>query len=429
MNKLLQILQNAWATPDLRIKILFTLFILLVFRIIAHIPLPGVDLEALRNLFAQSQFLGLLNLFSGGALSNFSIVALGLNPYINSSIIFQLLTMVFPRLEELQKEGESGQRQINQYTRLLTVPLAVVQSVGIYFLLRQQGIIVSLASKDLALMVMTLTTGAILLLWLGELISEYGVGNGVSFLIFTGILSGMPVTIVQALKAQTAANPMNLVLFAALAIIVIAGIVFINEAQREIPVQYARRVRGTRQVGGATTVLPLRLNQAGVIPIIFAISLILIPGTLANFLRALPYPQVTSMAAAVADFFNNPIYFSLIYFILVIAFTYFYTAVTFNPERIAENIQKSGGFIPGIRPGAQTSNYLNWILTRLTLPGAIFLGLIAVLPTAAQILFPDIGAVVSLGGTSILIVVSVVLETVKSMQAMMIMRSYEGFLE
>lgn len=428
MQKVLTLLRNAWYTPDLRNKVLFTLFILTIYRIIAHIPIPGIDFAALKQLFEQSQFLGLLNLFSGGALSNFSIIALGLNPYINASIIMQLMQMVFPKLEELSKEGEAGQRQINQYTRFLTVPLSIVQAIGVYFLLRNQNIIVSLSSPQLFLMILTLTTGSILLVWLGELITEYGVGNGVSFLIFAGILSGLPVSLTQTITTQTTEGGFSLILFLLMALVVITSIVIVNEARREIPVQYARRVRGGRMLGGQTTYIPLRLNQAGVIPIIFAISLILIPGMLANFLLGSPWPWASQIATTIANLFNrNNTFYAITYFLMVIAFTYFYTAVTFNPEKIAENIQKQGGFIPGIRPGKQTSAFLNWILTRITLPGALFLAAIAVLPilvrNATNI------ATLSLGGTSILIVVSVVLETVKSLQAMLVMRGYEEFLE
>lgn len=428
MAKIISILRSAWATPDLRRKILFTLGILAGFRILAHVPLPGIDLAALKSLFEQSQFLGLLNLFSGGALSNFSIIALGLNPYINASIILQLMTMVFPKLEELQKEGEAGQRKINQYTRLLTVPLAIVQSLSIYFILRQQGIIEFLTPLQLGLMILTLTTGAVLLVWLGELITEYGIGNGISILIFAGILSGLPISLSQLLGTRTQGDFFDLGLFVVVALAVIAGIVLVNEAHREIPVQYARRARG--QATAVQTFIPLRLNQAGVIPIIFAISLVLIPGTVANFAAGLPYPQVAEIANLVAQLFNQQnIFYAIFYFLLVIGFTYFYTAVTFNPDRIAENLQRQGGFIPGVRPGKITSEYLNRVLNRITLPGSLFLASIAVMPILMQFLFPQIGAVVSLGGTSILIVVSVIIETVKQMEAMMVMRGYERFLE
>lgn len=429
MSELSRIINNLFSTPDLRRKIFFTIFIITVFRILAHIPTPGVDLVALKNFFNQNQFLGLLNVFSGGALSNFSIFALGLNPYINASIIMQLLTMVFPQLDALSKEGESGQRQINQYTRILTVPMALVNGVAIYALLRNQKLITLLGTVDLAILLITLIAGAMLLLWLGELISEYGVGDGVSFLIFVGILSSLPISLGQTLAVSSAESFFNLIVLGGLSILVLASVVVVNEAFRAVPIQYARRTGGSgRMTATSLSHLPLRLNSAGVIPIIFAISFILIPQTLANFLTQVKIGNIADWALKFSNIFNTqgPIYI-LSYFLLVVVFTYFYTAVNFNPDKVAENLQKSGGFIPGIRPGKTTSAYINWILTRLTLVGAVFLGLIAVLPY----LFKNLTSIttISLGGTSILILVSVVLQTVKSLEAMMRMRSYEGFLE
>ncbi|MCA9391731.1 preprotein translocase subunit SecY [candidate division WWE3 bacterium] len=428
MENITRIVRNAWATPDLRRKIIFTLIIVFVYRIVAHVPLPGVDLAALRELFAQSQFLGLLNMFSGGALSNFSIVALGLNPYINASIVFQLAGMVIPKIEELQKD-EAGQRKLNQYQRLLTVPLAAIQSLSVYFILRQSSIIQSLSAYDLLAMVITLTAGALLAVWLGELLTEYGIGNGVSVLITVGIISGLPTQISQLLGTQASQNSMELLMFLGVSILTIAGIVLVNEAIRQIPVQYARRVRGGAQTTSQMTYLPLRLNQAGVIPIIFAVSLVLIPGTVANFLSGLPYPQVASVASSIARIFDSgSVTYVALYFILVVAFTFFYTAVTFNPDRISENLQKQGGFIPGVRPGQATSEYLNRLLTRITVPGSIFLGLVAILPIMVRFVFPDIGSIVTLGGTSLLIIVSVAIETIRSMESMMVMRGYEKFI-
>jgi preprotein translocase subunit SecY len=429
MEKLISTLRNAWETPDLRKKIIFTALLILIFRLIAHVPLPGIDVEAMRQLFSQSQFLGLLNLFSGGALSNFSVIALGLNPYINASIILQLLGMAIPKLEELQKEGEQGQRKINQYTRLLTVPLAVVQSLSVYFILRQQQIITVLNPFDLLVMVITLTAGAILLVWLGELLTEYGVGNGISILISVGIVSGLPATISQVIGSQTEQATLDILLFLAVTVLIIAGIVLVNEARRQIPIQYARKIRGMQQSFGQMTYLPLRLNQAGVIPIIFAVSLMLIPGTVANFLAGVSNAQVSQIAGQVARVFDeNSLTYAAIYFLMVVGLTFFYTAVSFNPDRIAENLQKQGGYIPGIRPGKATTEYLNRLLTRITVPGSVFLGLIAILPLAIRFIFPTIGAVVSLGGTSILIVVSVTVETVRSLQALMVVRGYDKFI-
>lgn len=428
MNKILGPIINAFKIPDLRKKILFTIGIFVVFRIFAHIPIPGVDLLALRQLFARNQLLGLLDIFSGGTLANFSVMALGLNPYINASIILQLLTIVFPKLEELSKEGEYGRQKINQYTRFLTVPLSALQAVGMYALLRNQRIIGSLSPALLIGLVVTMTAGTILLMWLGELISENGIGNGISMLIFAGIVGRFPVAFGQTVSVVTPENFTNTVVFTLMAILVIAGIVIVNEGTRQVSVAYAKRIRGGKMYGGGSTHLPLRVNQAGVIPIIFAISLILLPSMLGRFLEQVPNPQVASVARIVANMFDpGGIVYNLTYFLLVIGFTYFYTAVTFNPTKIASEIQKYGGFIPGIRPGSPTASYLNYILTRITLAGAIFLGVIAILPSLAR------GATgvttLMLGGTGILIVVSVVLETAKQLEAMLIMRSYEGFLK
>lgn len=428
MNRILRVIIDAFKIPDLRKKILFTAFIFIVFRLAAHIPVPGVDLVALRNLFAQNQFLGLLDIFSGGTLANFSVLALGLNPYINASIIFQLLTMVSPKLEKLSKEGEYGRKKINQYTRLLTVPLAVLQAIGMYALLRNQGIMANLSPLSLVSLVITMVCGTIFVMWLGELISENGVGNGISLLIFAGIVGRFPVVIGQTLATFETTNIFNLVIFVVMAILVIGAIAFVNEARREIRVEYAKRVRGGRIYGGQTTYLPLRINQAGVIPIIFAISLVLLPSMLGNFLGQLPNPQIAGAARGLAHFFNpGGLAYNMIYFFLVVGFTYFYTAVVFNPVKIADEVKKYGGFIPGIRPGAPTADFLNWILVRITLAGAIFLGLVAILPSIAQKMSGV--ATMTIGGTGILIVVSVVLETVKTLESMMVMRNYDRFLK
>ena len=428
MNQIIKTIINAWKIPELRRRILFTALIFVIFRLAAHIPVPAVDPTALRNLFSQNQLLGLLDIFSGGTLANFSIMALGLNPYINSSIIFQLLTMVIPKLEALQKEGEYGHKKINQYTRLLTVPLAALQSFGMYALLRNQKIITSLQPLQILALIATMTAGTIFLMWLGELISEKGIGNGISMLIFAGIVGRLPVSLGQTVAIFQPENFFNLIIFVVMGVSVIAGIVFINEASRKIRIQYARRISGQKMYGGQSTYLPLKINQAGVIPIIFAVSLVLLPSMLASFLQGVPNIFLAKLAAGFVGFFRpDGFFYSLTYFILVIGFTYFYTAVVFNPKKIAEEIKKYGGFIPGIRPGEPTVNYLNKILTRITLVGAIFLGLIAILPSIAQGLTGV--ATMSLGGTGILIVVSVILETTKQLESMMVMRSYEGFLK
>jgi preprotein translocase subunit SecY len=355
-------------------------------------------------------------------------MALGLNPYINASIIFQLLLMVVPQLEALSKEGEYGRKKINQYTRLVTVPLAMLQSFGMYVLLRNQQIITQLDPLKIVSLVITMTAGTIFLMWLGELISEKGIGNGISMLIFAGIVGRLPVSFGQTLAVFSPENFFNLLIFVAMSLGVIAGIVFVNEAARKIRIQYARRMSGQKMYGGQSTYLPLKINQAGVIPIIFAVSLVLLPSMLGSFLQGVPNPFLAKFASGLAYFFRpNGVFYNLAYFILVIGFTYFYTAVVFNPKKIAEEIKKYGGFIPGIRPGEPTVLYLNRILNRITLVGAIFLGLIAILPSLAQGLTGI--ATMSIGGTGILIVVSVILETTKQLESMMVMRSYDGFLK
>lgn len=427
MNKIIEVIQNAFHVPDLRRKILFTAVIFIIFRLAAHVPVPGVDLVALKSLFAQNQFLGLLDIFSGGTLANFSVMALGLNPYINASIIFQLLTMVSPQLEKLSKEGDFGRQKINQYTRYLTVPLAALQAIGMYALLKNQGIMGNLSPLALLSLVVTMTAGTIFLMWLGELISENGIGNGISLLIFAGIVGRFPVIVGQTVSTLETTNFLNLIIFGVMGVLVVAAIVYVNEAVRQIRVEYAKRVRGGRIYGGQATFLPLRINQAGVIPIIFAISVVLLPSMMSQFLAQLPNQTLASVSRNFATFFDpGGISYNLIYFLLVVGFTYFYTAVVFNPVKISDEIKKHGGFIPGIRPGTPTSHYLNWILTRITLAGAVFLGTVAVLPSIAQGVTGV--ATLTIGGTGVLIVVSVVLETVKQLEAMMVMRSYEGFL-
>jgi len=428
MEGLLSPLINSWKVPELRRKILFTVGIFVVFRVFAHIPIPGVDSAKLASLFSQNQFLGLLDIFSGGTLVNFSVLALGINPYINASIILQLLQIVFPSLEELAKEGDYGREKINQYTRLLTVPLAAVQAIGMFALLKNQQIISHTDPIIIVTTIITMTAGTVFVMWLGELITEYGVGNGISLLIFAGIVGRLPVTFGQTFASATAESATNVIILFALAIAVIAATVFVNEAVYRIPVQYARRIRGNKVYGGGTSYLPIRVNQAGVIPIIFAVSLVLIPSLVGGFLQQVKQPQLTAIGGALTYLFNpNGIWYNVIYFLLVIGFTYFYTAVTFNPGKISGEIQKHGGFIPGIRPGAPTSQYLNYILTRITLAGAIFLGCIAIFPSLAR----GITGMTTLliGGTGVLIVVSVVLETVKALEAQLVMRNYDSFLK
>jgi|SRR5581483_4155367 len=427
MNNILAIFRNSIKSKEVRRKLLFTALIFLVFRIFAHIPVAGVDLHQLKALFAQNQFLGLLDIFSGGTLANFSVMALGLNPYINASIIFTLLNMVFPKLEELSKEGEAGRQKINQYTRMLTVPLALLQAIGMYALLKNQNIISTLSPVSIVSFVVTMTAGTMLLVWLGEMLTEKGVGNGISLLIFAGIVSRIPVAFSQTATTLNAANFSNILIFSGLGLFVIASIVVINEATRKIPIVYAKQARGNKTYGGTQTHLPLRLNQAGVIPIIFAVSLVLLPSLLGNYFVASRNSILHNLGTFISINFNpQGLWYNLLYFVLVIGFTYFYTAVVFNPKKISEEIQKYGGFIPGVRPGTATAAYLNYILTRITLCGAIFLGLIAIFPTLARSLTNVQNLL--LGGTGILIVVSVVLETIKAIEAQLVMRNYEGFL-
>lgn len=428
MSSFLELIKKSFHTADIRQKLIFTALIIIVFRIFAHIPVPSVNVSQLKNLFLQNQFLGLLDIFSGGTLANFSVMALGLNPYINASIILQLLTLVFPKLEELSKEGEFGRQKINQYTRTLTVPLSALQAIGMYALLRSQNIITVLSPISLTALIVTMTAGTMLLMWLGELISERGIGNGISLLIFAGIVGRIPVIFGQTVTTFTSENLFNLVVFLLMGLVVIASIITVNEATRQIAVHYARRIRGTRMYGGQATYLPLRLNQAGVIPIIFAVSLVLLPSLVGNFLAVSGSDILSSAGNLIQGIFDpNAFLYNVIYFFLVIGFTYFYTAVVFNPKKIADEMQKHGGFIPGIRPGSSTVAFLNYILTRITLIGAIFLGTIAILPQIARTLTGV--QTLLLGGTGILIVVSVILETVKNLEAQLLVRSYERFIK
>ncbi|MDO8498973.1 MAG: preprotein translocase subunit SecY [bacterium] len=427
MASLLAPLLGAFKIPDLRRKIIITAVVIVIYRIAAHIPVGGVDLAALKSLFESNQFLGLLDIFSGGTLGNFSIISLGLNPYINASIIMQLLTMVFPSLEALSKEGEFGRQKINQYTRYLTVPLAVLQSVGMFTLLKNQGIVPQAIPLSILAIIVAMTAGTIFAMWLGELITEYGVGNGISLLIFAGIVAQAPVAFTQTISIADQQQILNLLLFGALGLAITAGIVFINEGRRQIMVQYARRFLGGREVGGSSTYLPLRVNQAGVIPIIFAVSLVLIPSFAGQYLSSVNQPMLQSVGRWFLTYFTvNSWAYNLTYFILVIGFTYFYTAVVFNPGKISEEIKKSGAFIPGIRPGTATAAYLNYILLRITLAGAVFLGLVAILPSIVSQMTGV--TTLAIGGTGLLIVVSVILDTAKQFESRLVERNYERFL-
>ncbi len=417
--------QRMWNTKDVRNRILFVIGMLVIFRATAHIPIPGVDLASLRNFLNGNQILGLLNIFSGGSITNFSIVMLGVAPYITSSIIFQLLGMVIPSLEELQKEGESGMQKINMYTRLLSVPLAILQGFGLITLLERShvGITSSLSIFQWFAMLTVVTAGTIFLMWIGELITEKNVGNGISILIFAGIVAGLPGAIQTLLVNYTSSDLYTYILFLVIAVVMIVGIVFISEGQRNIPVSYAKQMHGNRMTGmSQQSHLPLRVNTAGVIPIIFAISVILFPPIIAQF-----FATGTGTAAQVATFvvelFNNQVFYGVFYFVLVFGFTYFYTAVIFQPDQMAENLQRQGAFIPGIRPGKQTEEYLRKTMSRIVFSGALFLAVIAVLPILVQA-FTGMKNL-ALGGTSLLIVVAVAIEIAKAVEAQMTMHEYD----
>ena len=428
MKEITDKLKLLFRDPQLKRKTIFTIFIFLVFRIFAFLPVPAIDLQKLRTLFGQNQFLSLLDIFSGGTLINFSVMALGLNPYINASIILQLLTAIFPKLEQLSKEGDYGRYKINQYTRFLTVPLTIVQAVGIFVLLKNQKIMGALSPIEFFSFIFTIVAGTFILVWFGELISEFGLGNGISLLIFAGIVGRIPVVLGKTLTIINQELIFNMLIFIVLAVFVIGAIVFINEAVRKIPVYYAKRIRGNRVYQGASNYLPLKLNQAGVIPIIFAVSFVLFPQLLGNFLQYAKNPLLAKSASFLLKLFNpSGFFYNFFYFILVLGFTYFYTVIVFNPQKIAEEVQKHGGFIPGIRPGVATKQYLEKILYRITSVGAVFLGVIAIMPAIVSKITNISGLVI--GGTGILIVVSVILETFKTVEAQLVMKSYEKFIK
>lgn len=418
-------LSQIWRAKDLRKNIVFVLIMLVIFRLAAHIPIPGVNIQALQDLFASNQILGLLNLFSGGGMQNFSIVMMGIAPYITSSIIFQLLAMIIPALEEMQKE-EAGRQKINMWTRWATVPLAMMQSYSMIALLRRStaDLMVGVTNFDIFAMVMTITAGTVFLMWIGELISEKNIGNGISLLIFAGIIAQLPQVVQQTIVTYDPSQLFVMLSFIIIAVITVVGIVVINEGQRNIPVQHARQIRGNRMYGGTATHLPLRVNMAGVIPIIFAISVVLFPSMIAQFFIQAKTVWVAQMAEWTIRMFENQLFYGVLYFLLVFGFTYFYTEIIFHPDRIAENLQKQGAFIPGIRPGIHTRDYLAHTTHRIVLVGALFLGMIAILPLIMKY-FTGVGAL-AIGGTSLLIVVSVVVETVKQIESQLTMREYEG---
>lgn len=421
LNKIVQI----WKIKDLRNNILFVLAMLTIFRLAAHIPVPGVDPSALKDFFSSNQILGLLNVFSGGSMQNFSVVMMGIGPYITSSIIFQLLGMIVPKLEEMQKE-ESGRSKINMWTRWLTVPLAAMQAFGMITLLKRSSmqLLGDVSLIDTLGMIVIITAGTVFLMWIGELITEKNIGNGISLLIFAGIVSSLPQAVQQTIVTFDASQMFVMLGFAAISIITIIGVVIITEGQRNIPVQYAKQIRGNRVFGGTSTHLPLRVNMAGVIPIIFAISVVIFPSMIAQFFIHAKTAWIAGFAEWTIAILQNQMVYGVIYFLLVFAFTFFYTEVIFHPDQIAENLQKQGGFIPGIRPGRHTSEYLANTTHKIILVGALFLGAIAILPLIMKY-FTGMQSL-AIGGTSLLIVVAVVIETVKQIESQLSMREYES---
>lgn len=407
----------------LRSRILFILGALIVFRLLSAIPIPGVDILKLQTFINNNQFLGVLNIFSGGGLSTLSIIMLGVGPYITGSIIMQLLTMMSPRLKAMyQEDGEIGRKKFNQISRLITVPLALVQGLALLSFLGKQGILGDLSIFGMITNISVVVAGSMFIMWIGELMSEFGIGNGVSIIIFAGIVASIPTALSQFLFTFDIANLPTYILFLIIGALIVAGVVIVSEAERPVPVTYAKQIRGEHVSGGTQTYLPIRVNQAGVIPIIFALSILLFPQMIGSFLATSTNAVLVSISNGLMWFVNNTWIYSIAYFILVFLFTYFYTAVTFDPEQISTNLQKNGAFIPGIRPGASTKEYLSKILNRTTMMGAVFLGVIAVLPLVMKSI-TGISSF-SIGGTSLLIVVSVVLDLIKKTDAQLSMREY-----
>ncbi|MFA6388726.1 MAG: preprotein translocase subunit SecY [Patescibacteria group bacterium] len=422
-----QTILKVWQHKDLRNKIAYVLGLLIIFRLAAHIPIPGVDINNLRNFFSSNAYLGFLNVFSGGALENFSLVMLGVGPYITASIIFQLLGMIVPKLEEMQKETD-GHRKIQQWTRYLAVPMALIQGYATLMILQRTGglLLNDITIWQKAMIVCLITGGSIFAMWLGELITEKNIGNGISIIIFAGIVARLPQATQQLLVSYDSSQLPLVVFYLAVALVMIFGVVYITEGQRNIPIATARQMRG-QSLAGRETHLPMRVNQAGVIPIIFAVSLVLIPPIIGQYMAGTGIGWLVTFGNGIVYAFNNKLIYGLLYFFFVFVFTYFYTAVVFKPEQIAENLQKRGSFIPGIRPGKATIEYLQYVSNRLLLAGAVFLGLVAVLPVIIQALISGSTNSFIVGGTSLLIVVSVAIETVKQIEAQLQVREYEAF--
>lgn len=411
---------------EIRNKILFTLFIVLIFRILSHIPVPGIDIASVKAFVNSSQLLGMFDIFSGGGLKNFSIVTLGLAPFINASIIIQLFTALIPSLEELSKEGETGREKLNEYTKFLTLPIAVVQSLGIYALFKSQGILPELSRLDLSILILSMMSGTYILLWVSDLLTEKGIGNGVSLLIFVGIISAIPNSSIQFFGLLNSENFINALFFILGLVGVVASVVYVNEGVKNIPLEYGRRMSS----GGSrvTSSLPLKVNQVGVIPVIFAVSIVLLPSLLVAPLAASDQLYLRNLGIFLNDNFqSNSFLYNLITFILVIAFTYFYTSIQFNPEKISEDIKKRGGFIPGVRPGLNTTSYLKNVIGKITLGGGLFLGFIAIMPYLIHVFIGF--SSFAIGGTSLLIVVSVVLETIRKLDSLVVSKKYQSFLD
>ena len=424
MNNFINKIQAIFKDKAIRKRIFFALAALIVFRLFATIPIPGIDALKLEQFFSGNQFFGLLNIFSGGGLSKLSIVMLGVGPYITASIIMQLLTMMSPKLKALyHEEGEAGRARFSQYSRLLTIPLAFIQGFSFMTLLQKQGIIVQAGSLEILTNLIVIVAGSVLLMWIGELITEFGIGNGTSLIIFAGIVAGLPSIISQNIFSFNISQIPLYIGFLAASLAVILGVVVVTEAERPIPITYAKRVRGMKVYGGISTYLPLRVNQAGVIPIIFALSILLFPQMIFKFLETANNEIIRSISQFALGILANGWFYAISYFILVFIFTYFYTAVTFDPDNISNNLQKSGAFISGVRPGQSTSEYIAKIVTRITLVGALFLGFIAVLPLITQAIITEINSL-AIGGTALLIVVSVVIDLVKKIEAQISMREY-----
>ncbi len=427
MKFILVTLERMFKNPEVRKKLLFTAFIFLVFRFFAFLPVPAVDLVKIKTLFDSNQFLSILNIFSGGTLSNFSIMAVGINPYITASIVVQLASMVFPALKELQKEGESGREKVNQYTRLLSVPIGVVQSISVLALLRSGDLLTSSDPLTIVTMITTLVAGSITLMWLGELVSQYGIGNGISMVLFAGIVSQVPLAIAQLFAIVTPEEYIRVGIVGMVFLAVIAIMVFMNEAVRKVSIQYARRVRGSQTYGGQASHYPIKVNVTGVLPIIFAVSILLVPSFLGKILISSGKTELVEFGRNLEIWFveTSPVYMS-VYFLIVFAFTFLSALIFFNAEDISEELKKSGAFIPGIRPGGPTKVFLEYVVTRVTCIGAVFLSCVAILPSLVQSL-THIQSL-AIGGTSLLIVVSVVLETAKQVESLMVGQHYDKYV-